>query len=104
VLGLAEMRRLSRRQVVVTWEPAVFAQRFWLVRDYLRQEASREEFAGQRIADELGGDVGTIVLPVSHDCTDGVFGAYWRRPEARLACRRTKIVRRQDRGGVDSAD
>jgi SAM-dependent methyltransferase len=81
--GLAEMRRVSRRQVVVTWEPAVFAERFWLVRDYLPQAASRDEFAGQRIADELE-DVEVVPLPVPHDCADGVFGAYWRRPEAYL--------------------
>jgi hypothetical protein len=23
-------------------------------------------------------------VPVSHDCTDGFYGAYWRRPEAYL--------------------
>ncbi len=39
--------------------------------------------AGQRIADELR-DVEWIPLPVAHDCTDGVFGAYWRRPEQYL--------------------
>lgn len=40
--GLAEMRRVSRKQVVVTWEPDVFAQQFWLVRDYLPEAVERE--------------------------------------------------------------
>ena len=40
--GLAEMRRVSGRQVVVTWEPTVFAERFWFVRDYLPEAARRE--------------------------------------------------------------
>ena len=40
--GLAELRRVSRKQVVVTWEPDVFARHFWLVRDYLPEAAARE--------------------------------------------------------------
>ncbi len=80
--GLAEMRRVARRQVVVTWEPALFDQ-FWLVRDYLPPEPPTASLAGQQIAHYLR-DVETIPLPVPHDCTDGVFGAYWRRPEAYL--------------------
>lgn len=83
VAGLAEMRRVAARQVIVTWEPAAFADRFWLVRDYLSVEDPDDLVAGRRIADQLC-DVETIPLPVPHDCTDGVFGAYWRRPEAYL--------------------
>ena len=82
-LGLAELRRVAPRQVVVTWEPEVFAERFWLVRDYLPADSPREEVAGQRVARELR-DVETIPLAVPHDCTDGVFGAYWRRPQMYL--------------------
>jgi SAM-dependent methyltransferase len=81
-LGLAEMQRVARRQVVVSWEPELFAERFWLVREYLPAEADGL-VTGRRIAEHLQ-DVETIPLPVPHDCTDGVFGAYWRRPEAYL--------------------
>jgi SAM-dependent methyltransferase len=81
--GLAEMRRVAARQVVVTWEPAEFADRFWLVRDYLSVEDPDDLVAGRRIASQLR-NVRTVLLPVPHDCTDGVFGAYWRRPEAYL--------------------
>ena len=82
-LGLAELRRVAARQVIVTWEPALFAERFWLVRDYLPAEAPGDPVAGRRIAQHLQ-DVETIPLAVPHDCTDGVFGAYWRRPEKYL--------------------
>jgi SAM-dependent methyltransferase len=82
-VGLAEMQRVAARQVVVTWEPELFAERFWLVQDYLPPEAPGDLVAGRRIANELH-DAQTIPLPVPHDCTDGVFGAYWRRPEKYL--------------------
>jgi SAM-dependent methyltransferase len=39
--GLAELRRVSRRQVVLTWDPEVTAD-FWLVKDYLPEIAARE--------------------------------------------------------------
>lgn len=81
--GLAEMQRVAARQVVVTWEPELFAERFWLVQEYLPPEAPDDLVAGQRIASWLN-NVQTVKLPVPHDCTDGVFGAYWRRPEAYL--------------------
>jgi ubiquinone/menaquinone biosynthesis C-methylase UbiE len=40
--GLAELRRVARRQVVLTWDPEIFAG-FWLVRDYLPQIAAHGE-------------------------------------------------------------
>jgi hypothetical protein len=76
------MQRVARRQVVVTWEPERFEQ-FWLVQDYLSEEPPEALVAGSQIANQLH-NVENIPLPVPHDCTDGVFGAYWRRPEAYL--------------------
>jgi ubiquinone/menaquinone biosynthesis C-methylase UbiE len=32
--GLAEMRRVSRKQVVVTWDPEIFASQFWCWREF----------------------------------------------------------------------
>ncbi len=83
--GLAEMQRVSQRQVVVTWDPEAFAREFWLVRDYLPWMAEHEHHlaAGPKVA-ELLGEVHVAPLPVPHDCSDGFFGAYWRRPEAYL--------------------
>jgi ubiquinone/menaquinone biosynthesis C-methylase UbiE len=40
--GLAEMRRVSRKQIIVTWDSAVFAEEFWLIRDYLPEVAKHE--------------------------------------------------------------
>ena len=40
-IGLAELRRVAGRQVVLTWDPEVTAE-FWLVKDYLPQVAERE--------------------------------------------------------------
>lgn len=41
--GLAEMRRVSRRQVVFTWDQAVTAREFWFVRDYLEFQFLRRD-------------------------------------------------------------
>jgi hypothetical protein len=35
------------------------------------------------VCDALG-DASVEVVPVPHDCTDGFFAAYWRRPDAYL--------------------
>lgn len=39
--GLAELRRVSRKQVVLTWDQQVMA-RFWLIADYLPEIAEAE--------------------------------------------------------------
>jgi len=84
-VGLAEMRRVSRKQVVVTWDPNVFAQQFWLVRDYLPEATERETQLATlaRVLAHLG-PATTERLLVPDDCTDGFFGAYWKRPYAYL--------------------
>jgi SAM-dependent methyltransferase len=86
--GLAELRRVARRQVVLTWDPAVFAE-FWLVRDYLPQVAEHDRTLAclAVISGELargGNELVITQVPVPGDCTDGFLGAYWRRPEAYL--------------------
>ena len=86
--GLAEFRRVARRQVVLTWDPT-FADALWLAADYLPQIAIIDRRLFQPIdavVDALGGgDVRIVEVP--HDCTDGFMGAYWRRPEAYLDAR-----------------
>lgn len=83
--GLKEMRRVAASQVVVTWDPHVFAESFWLVRDYLPEIAAREADLAtlNTVTDALHNPV-VSVLPVPGDCLDGVLGAYWQRPEAYL--------------------
>ena len=86
--GLAEMRRVASLQVVLTWDPAVFA-RYWLVQDYLPQIAEHERGLAclSEVSKELarGGrppEVSPVLVPA--DCADGFLGAPWRRPEAYL--------------------
>jgi SAM-dependent methyltransferase len=86
--GLAELRRVSRRQVILTWDQPVMAQ-FWLISDYLPEIAQTEKdlAAFSAIRDELrrqGARVAVTKVEVPGDCRDGFLAAYWRRPESYL--------------------
>jgi SAM-dependent methyltransferase len=83
--GLAELRRVARRRVVLfNADPDAVAES-WLVRDYLpgfRRLVPRGFELAQTL-DALGG--GRIEpVPIPHDCIDGFMHAYWRRPQAYL--------------------
>jgi SAM-dependent methyltransferase len=83
IAGLAEMRRVAARQVVLTWDREM-AERFWLF-EYLPEilENEREGATIETVVEHL--DVATVdVVPVPFDCADGVMGAYWRRPHEYL--------------------
>lgn len=85
VVGLQELQRVSGRQVVLTWDPAFFAEHFWFVRDYLpkgHQEAGHGTV--HLISDALVASVRVEPVPIPADCTDGFYAAYWARPEAFL--------------------
>ena len=94
IAGLREMRRVARRVVVLTFDAddALRRHRFWLTRDYLT------EFAGLFTAwPSLAGLTGAIgaraePVPIPWDCADGLFEAYWRRPEAYLQDRVRRAV------------
>jgi SAM-dependent methyltransferase len=82
--GLAELRRVARQQVVFTWGPSRLAT-FWLTRDYLWQPEAFDQASaslGQTAATLAPARIETV--PIPHDCTDGFYAAYWRRPEAYL--------------------
>ncbi|OBB93060.1 class I SAM-dependent methyltransferase [Mycobacterium sp. 852002-40037_SCH5390672] len=84
--GIGELRRVSRRRIVVfTWDQAVVGN-FWLLREYLPDAARINEalyVPVERLVELLGGaQVHTV--PVPHDCTDGFGAAFWRRPAAYL--------------------
>jgi SAM-dependent methyltransferase len=83
--GVAEMRRVAGRVVILTWDPD-YAEAFWLVRDYLPESAALDRRRMPAIAAVSGWMGGARVtrVPVPHDCVDGFFGAYWRRPAAYL--------------------
>lgn len=82
--GLAELRRIAPRRVVLAYDTRLHAE-FWFVREYVPEIAHLERArpSAADIADELGAD-GVTPLPLPWDFTDGVFPAYWRRPDAYL--------------------
>lgn len=83
--GLAELRRVARRQIVLTFDPDAL-DRLWLVRDYLPQIATDEAQrlpSTQRIVAALGG-AEVHELPVPRDMADGMLAAFWARPQAYL--------------------
>ncbi|MDI1290365.1 MAG: methyltransferase domain-containing protein [bacterium] len=84
--GLSELRRVSRRQVVLTWDPLVVAEQFWFARDYLPQASIRERdlVTVDGIAERLGDSAVVKTVLVPPDCTDGFYAAYWARPRAYL--------------------
>jgi SAM-dependent methyltransferase len=80
--GLAELRRVARRQVIFTWDPKHLA-RFWFTRDYLPEAVALDAgFTTLEPTMALLGAATVEPIPVPHDCQDGFFAAYWRRPEA----------------------
>jgi SAM-dependent methyltransferase len=82
--GLAEMCRVAKRVVLFTWDPATVHD-MWIVRDYLTTvpELIPDDY---RLAHTLArlGDARAEPVLIPHDCRDGFFHAYWRRPEAYL--------------------
>ena len=82
--GLAEMQRVAKKQVVLTWDQIV-ADRFWIREEYVPIINEREASLAALDAVCAALDVSAIVpVPVPWDCTDGFFGAYWRRPQMYL--------------------
>ena len=88
--GFEELRRVARDRVVLFNANPEEASLFWMTTEYLPEFLEliapryRERGAWE---EELRAGLGTIdviAVPVPHDCTDGFYGAYWRRPEAFL--------------------
>ena len=84
--GVREMRRVARRRVVVlTWDRDHFATTFWFARDYVPEVCEAERgMATLRDVTAALRCPAVEPVPVPHDCADGFFGAYWRRPEGYL--------------------
>jgi SAM-dependent methyltransferase len=82
--GVAELRRVARRQVVLGYDPRR-AGDLWFVREYLPEVATL--LAGGPALESLAGWLGDVAIesvPIPGDCTDGFLGAWWRRPHAYL--------------------
>lgn len=85
--GLQEMRRVSRKRIVLfTFLPDT-GEAFWLTKDYFpefAQEDRRIFPSLDTLSQHLGLPLRSEVVPIPHDLQDGFQGAYWRRPEAYL--------------------
>lgn len=82
--GLAELRRVAARQVLLVFEPM---GDLWLVDDYFPEVKVLPTERRAPTPDSLRAhlDVRSVAsLPVPADCVDGFTGAYWNRPEAYL--------------------
>jgi SAM-dependent methyltransferase len=90
--GLTELRRVARKRVVLFNADPAQAERFWLTREYLPAflalipDRYREvpDSWTRWFAEVLGGELRVAPFPIPHDCRDGFYGAFWRRPEAYL--------------------
>ncbi len=82
--GLAEMRRVARKRVVIlTYDPAF--RDAWQM-DYWPQLVALDE-AQMPPMDAYARALGATEItpvPIPHDCSDGFLYAYWRRPSAYL--------------------
>lgn len=88
--GLREMLRVARRRVLVLNADPGRADSFWLTRDYLRgfvgliPERYRRPGHWEQELRGLLGKIEVRPVPVPHNCRDGFYQAYWRRPRAYL--------------------
>jgi hypothetical protein len=83
--GYAELCRVSPHRVVLTFDPMVHNQN-WFLREYVPDIALFEQQRAPSI-DEIARGIGATQIesvPIPHDCTDGFTVAYWRRPHAYL--------------------
>jgi SAM-dependent methyltransferase len=88
--GLAELRRVARRRVVLFNANPGEADLFWLTTEYLPEflelippRYRRREAWSEELRSALG-TVDLVPVAIAHDCTDGFYGAFWRRPDAYL--------------------
>jgi SAM-dependent methyltransferase len=84
--GLAELRRVARRVVVLTGDGRVL-NRLWLTVEYfpgMADGVARIEFQPAEIAELLGGRAEIRPLRVPVPCLDGFTEAFIARPEAYL--------------------
>jgi ubiquinone/menaquinone biosynthesis C-methylase UbiE len=83
--GLAELRRVANRRVILTIDFEHHAE-FWLLRDYLPHVAAAELGLSPTVA-QISASLpitDILELPLPADMEDGVLGAHWCRPEAYL--------------------
>jgi SAM-dependent methyltransferase len=88
--GLDELRRVARRRVVLFNADPAQAERFWLTTEYLPgfldliPPPYRVPGYWEKELEEVLGSLELRPVPLPHDCRDGFYGAFWRRPGAYL--------------------
>jgi hypothetical protein len=88
--GMGETLRVARDRVLLVNVDPALSDRFWLTRDYLTcfmdlvPERYREPGNWEEELRELLGELEVEPIPLPHDCRDGFYPAYWRRPDAYL--------------------
>jgi SAM-dependent methyltransferase len=86
--GLREMARVARDRVLLLNTDPSLALEFWLTRDYLPgfadliPEQYRHKGHWRAELESLLGGIEVQPVPIPHDCLDGFYQAYWRRPSA----------------------
>jgi SAM-dependent methyltransferase len=83
--GLRELRRVVRKRIVIFVRDGRSGTPFWLVEDYLPalDPAGRTSAIVATIERELR-PVTIVPVLLPRDCVDGLFSAYWGRPELYL--------------------
>jgi SAM-dependent methyltransferase len=83
--GMAEMRRVAGRTVILTMDPDVVG-RLWIVKEYAPEMTSTHvaSLPAIRTLVSLLPGAEVRVVPVPLECTDGFLAAFWGRPEAYL--------------------
>ena len=88
--GFRELSRVARDRVVLFNANPSEADLFWLTTGYLPEfldlipSRYRERGVWERELEAGLGRFRLTPVPIAHDCTDGFYGAFWRRPEAYL--------------------
>jgi SAM-dependent methyltransferase len=88
--GFSELKRVARSRVVLFNANPAEADLFWLTREYLPgfieliPTRYRAMETWERELKAALGDLTLIPVPIPHDCADGFYGAFWRRPDAYL--------------------
>ena len=82
--GLDELRRVARRQIVFTFDPAIHGS-LWVFSEYVPAAVGLDDDTPLDLILEALETERVEVVPTPADCTDGFASAYWRRPEGYLS-------------------
>ncbi len=83
--GLRELRRIARRRIVIFLRDPNTGNRFWLTRDYFPALDGSPRIAAmvEAVRDQFKA-IQDVPVSLPSDCADGLFSAYWSRPEMYL--------------------